>query len=91
MTAEGSSDISLITLDSSTGLLKISTQAEIKVEHKKSITLAGRLKGAYIMSLMRLIPKLKDSKFKDSLTSYVIDLTGAMKTHTATKKKTSSN
>ena len=91
LTAEGCSNIPLITLDSSSGHLKISTQNEIKQEHYKSITLAGRLRGFYVMSLMRLLPKLKDSKFKDNLTNYVIDLTGATKTHTATKKKTSSN
>ena len=89
--AEGCSNIPLITLDSSSGHLKISTQNEIKQEHYKSITLAGRLRGFYVMSLMRLLPKLKDSKFKDNLTNYVIDLTGATKTHTATKKKISSN
>jgi hypothetical protein len=91
LTAEGSPDIPLIILDSSTGLLKISTQDEIKEEHKKPITLTGRLRGFYIFSLMRLLPKLKDSKFKDSLTRYVIDLTGATKPHSATKKKTPTN
>jgi len=91
LTAEGSSDISLITLDSSKGLLKISTQAQIKEEHNKSSTLTGRLRGVYIMSLMRLLPKLKESKFKNKLTNYVIELTGATKPHTATNKKASKN
>ena len=91
LTAEGSSDIPLITLNSSTGLFKISTQNEIAEGNKKSITLTGRLRGFYIISLMRLLPKLKDSKFKDSLTNYVIDLTGATKPYSATKKKPSTN
>ena len=91
LTAEGFPNIPLITLDNLSGQLKISTQNEIKEEHNKSISLTGRLRGFYVMSLMRLLPKLKDSKFKDNLTNYIIDLTGATKTHTATKKKASSN
>lgn len=91
LTPEGSPNIPLITLDSSSGLLKISTQNEIKEEYKKSITLTGRLRGFYIFGLMLLLSKLKNSKFKDRLINYVIGLTGASKPHTATKKRTSAN
>jgi len=91
LTAEGFPEIPLITLDNSEERLKISTLDEIAKEHKRSITLRGRLRSFYIFSLIRLLPKLKDSKFKDSLANYIIHLTGATKPHLATKKKTMRN
>ncbi len=89
LTAEGCPTIPLITLESSSGLLKISTQDEVNEEHKKSFTLTGRLRGIYIFSLMQLLPKLKNLKFRNWLTNHVMGLMGATKPHKATKKKTS--
>jgi len=91
LTGEGAPHLPLITINASTGLLKFSTQEEIKQLAAKSITLTGRIRGWYIFNLMKLLPKLKDSKFKDWLTDYVIGLTGATKPHVATKKRVPAN
>lgn len=91
LTPENSPQFPLIIIDAKTIYLKISSQDELKQLHKSSITLAGRLRGFYVFNLMRLLPKLKDSKFKNWLTNYVIGLTGATKPHIATKKKVSAN
>lgn len=89
LTPENSSQFPLITIDAKSGYIKISSQDELKQLHKNSITFTGRLRGFYVSNLMRLLTKLRDSKFKDWLTNYVIGLTGATKQHIATKKKVS--
>ncbi len=87
LTTENNIDFPIITIDVESDLLKITTEEELKQQHDNSITLTGRLRGFYVFSLMKLIPKLKESKFKEWLTNYVIGLTGATNTYVATKKK----
>ena len=91
LTPENSSQLPLITINAKSEYLKISSQDELKQLHKNSITLTGRLRGFYVSNLMRLLPKLRDSKFKNWLTNYVIGLTGVKKLHIASKKKASEN
>ena len=87
MTAEGVAEYPLIIINVSESLLKISTQAELKKMYGKNHTIFSRVRGVYFRSLIKPIPLLSNSKFKDWLVSYAIDLTNANNIHTATKKQ----
>ena len=88
LTPENSPKFPLITINQKQGISKILCQDELSKLHKNGITWIGRLRGLYVFSLMRLLPKLKQSKFRNWLSDYVIGLTGANRPHTASKKKT---
>ena len=87
LTGENRIDFPLITVNTQTDFLKITTEGELKQQHDNSLTLTGRIRGYYVFSLVKLIPKLNESKFKKWLTDYVIGLTGASKPYVATKRK----
>ena len=87
MTAEGAANYPLITINKENKLLKFTRQSELKQMYDKDFTLFRRIKGFYIYSLMRLLMLLRNSKMKEWLVSYITDLTGATKIHTATKKR----
>lgn len=86
LTPENSPELPLITIGYNSGKIKISTQEELKQLHKDSITWTARVKGFFISGLLRLLQKLKQSRFKEWLTDYVIGLMGGNKPHTANKK-----
>ncbi|GAB3876970.1 hypothetical protein GCM10028824_35870 [Hymenobacter segetis] len=87
LTAEGAAEYPLITINVGEGLLKISTQAELKKIYDRNHTIFSRIRAMYFRSLIKLIPLFSNSKFRDWLVSYVIGLTNANNIHTATKKK----
>ncbi|SFQ38121.1 hypothetical protein [Hymenobacter arizonensis] len=87
LTAEGAAEYPLITINVNEGLLKITSQAELKKMYYKNYTMFSRIRGMYFRSLLKVLPLLGNSKFKNLLVSYVIGLTNANNIHTATKKK----